>query len=194
MPLPMSSSTLVVVDPQVGFVTPASASAVPVMARLLRAWLGGGGRAVVTRFVNRPGSSYVRLIGWDRMMPGDPEIAFVPEVEVARAGAEVVEKSTYSALLPEVAASLHEQGTTNLVICGLDTESCVAATAVAAFDLGLTPWVVVDATASHAGSKVHAAGLLVIRRNIGARQLVTADAMIDVEHLVPRTGSSHQPL
>ena len=69
-------------------------------------------------------------------------------------------------------------GWQNLVICGIATESCVCKTAVDAFERGFTPWVLTDAIARHAGPAVHGAGLLVISRFIGARQLVASSAVI----------------
>ena len=64
-------------------------------------------------------------------------------------------------------------GWTDLYITGMDTESCVLATALHAFELGFTPWVVKDACASHAGEPVHEAGILVMGRFLGRGQLVT---------------------
>jgi nicotinamidase-related amidase len=56
---------------------------------------------------------------------------------------------------------------------------CVLKTAVDAFERDLTPWIIEDASASHAGVAAHEAGLLVARRFIGGRQIVRA---IEVPH------------
>ncbi|MET8146633.1 isochorismatase family protein [Sphaerisporangium sp. NPDC005288] len=59
-------------------------------------------------------------------------------------------------------------------MCGIATESCVLKTAADAFERNLTPWVIEDASASHAGEVSHEAGLLVTARFIGPRQFVRA--------------------
>jgi nicotinamidase-related amidase len=50
----------------------------------------------------------------------------------------------------------------------------VLKTAVDAFERDLTPWIVQDACASHAGPEPHNAGLLVARRFIGRSQIISA--------------------
>ena len=72
------------------------------------------------------------------------------------------------------AASPHWSGVARPYICGIDTESCVLKTAVDAFERDLTPWIVEDACASHAGPEPHYAGLLVARRFIGRSQIISA--------------------
>jgi len=170
----LEESVLIVIDAQIGFVNEASAPAVPVIADVLSRWQAAGGLSVLTQFVNRPESNYVDLIGWLAMMPGDRGVGFVPEVAFLAPNASlIVEKTTYSGLTAEVASFIEKNERRHLWIAGLDTESCVLATAVGAFDHGLIPWVLTDATASHAGAAVHEAGLLVMRRNLGIGQLIT---------------------
>jgi nicotinamidase-related amidase len=183
----LESSVLIVIDAQAGFVNDASAHAVPVIADLLRRWQEAGGASILTQFVNHPDSSYVRLIGWTALMPGTPEIDLVPEVaRYAPTSTAVVSKTCYSALLPEVTDLISRNGWRDVWVAGLDTESCVLATMLGAFEGGLTPWLVTDAVASHAGTHVHDAGLLVIGRFVGGQQLITSkDAPI------PATDSDH---
>ncbi|MGW4855317.1 isochorismatase family protein [Streptomyces sp. NPDC004288] len=69
-------------------------------------------------------------------------------------------------------------GWTDLVFCGIATESCVLKSAADAFEHDYAPWIVTDACASDAGPDVHCAGLVVARRLIGTGQLVTSDHMI----------------
>jgi nicotinamidase-related amidase len=108
-------------------------------------------------------------------MSGTPEIDLVPEVaRYAPSATTVVQKSCFSALLPEVTDLIHRHGWRDIWVAGLDTASCVLATMLGAFGAGLTPWLVTDAVASHAGAQVHAAGSLVIGRFVGGQQLVTS--------------------
>ena len=169
-----SSSVLIVVDVQVGFVTEHSDPAVPVIADLLARWQAAGGASVLTQFVNAPDSSYVRLIGWSELMPGDPEVDLDPRVApLAPSATLVMAKGGYTAIAGPFIDLAKSRGWTDLYITGMDTESCVLATALRAFELGFTPWVVKDACASHAGEYVHEAGILVMGRFLGGRQLVT---------------------
>lgn len=168
------NSVLLVIDTQVGFVSPASAQTVPIIADLLARWQGAGGATVMTRFVNSEDSPYVRIIGWRALMPGSVDVEFTAEVAPYAASASlVVWKDGYTALVPAVREFISETGRENVWMCGLDTESCVLATSFSVFESGLTPWIITDACASHAGGQVHEAGLLVADRNIGAGQLVT---------------------
>lgn len=186
MNIDVRTSALIVVDPQVGFVTEHSAHVLPTLARLLHGFRAVGATTVVTKFVNTPGSPYVRMIGWGRMMPDDPDIELHPAVvEEARGADLVVRKGGYSALTTPVTELLAARGITDIVVAGLDTESCVLATVLAAFETGLTPWLVTDASASHAGDALHRAGLLVAGRYVGGGQLVTADEVLASIESVP---------
>ncbi len=87
----------------------------------------------------------------------------------------IVDKGTYSALTKDVLRLAHRHGWTDVVVYGINTELCVSTTVFDAFDNGLTPWVVTDASASTGGSLAHDAGLLVMARGIGEQHLVTTD-------------------
>jgi nicotinamidase-related amidase len=170
----LANSALIVIDPQIGFVNAASAPAVPVMADLLARWQDAGAVTIMTQFINGSDSQYVRIIGWSALMSGSPECEFAPEVaRFADSASLVLRKGGYTALTDELVQFLRDRGIEHLWISGLDTESCVLATALSAFEAGFIPWVLTDACASHAGPAVHDAGLLVMSRNLGAAQLVT---------------------
>jgi nicotinamidase-related amidase len=169
-----NSSVLVVVDAQVGFVSPHSAHVLPVIANLLKWWQDAGRASILTQFVNAPDSPYVRLIGWSALMPGDPGVELDPQIApYASTATAVIRKGGYTALTDAVFDLVSRHGWQNLYVAGMDTESCVLATVLGAFEAGLTPWLVTDACASHAGPVEHEAGLLVARRYVGASQLIT---------------------
>ncbi len=170
----VNSSVLVVVDMQNGFVKPASAHVVPPVVDLVRRWQAAGGDIVFTRFLNSPGSQYERLINWTSVGTA-PETDIIDELAAyASRAVAVIDKPAYTPFTAEGEALFAERGWTDVVICGLTIESCVCKTAVDVFERGLTPWVVLDATGTHAGEHVYEAGRIVIRRFIGAGQLVTA--------------------
>jgi len=173
------NSVLIVVDMQRGFVSSKSAAVVPHVVDLVQRWEAQGCDVVYTRFLNYPGSQFERLIHWSRFMPGNEEVEIIPELAESAGRAPVIDKhGQYSPFTPEFTRLVHQHGWTDLVICGIATESCVAKTAMDAFELGYTPWVVTDACASHAGADPHEAGLLVIKRFIGRGQLVDSNTIL----------------
>jgi nicotinamidase-related amidase len=74
---------------------------------------------------------------------------------------------------------LHEREIDTVVLCGVDTDACVMATALDAFDHGLRPLVLSDLCASSGGDSYHQAALMLLERNIGRRQLSTSKVAID---------------
>ncbi|MFD4406738.1 cysteine hydrolase family protein [Nocardia sp. NPDC058499] len=65
---------------------------------------------------------------------------------------------------------------TDVFLCGIATDACVLATAIAVFDAGLTPWVVCDACASNANrtppQRLHNAALMLLDRFVGTGHLI----------------------
>jgi nicotinamidase-related amidase len=177
----LTSTALVVIDMQRGFVHPNSAYVVPVVTDLVRRWQDAGGATVFTRFINAPGSQFERLLQW-RAVSNPPQTDIVDELapHLALATA-VIDKPAYTLFTAEGAGVVARGGWSDLVFCGLTTESCVLKSAVDAFEHGLTPWVLTDASATHAGPAAQEAGLLVTRRFIGSGQLITTDDI----HLAP---------
>ncbi|MEV0787645.1 isochorismatase family protein, partial [Streptomyces sp. NPDC050423] len=84
----------------------------------------------------------------------------------------------YTLFTPEADELIRQAGWTDLVFCGIATESCVLKSAADAFERDYTPWIVTDACATDAGPDVHDAGLVVARRLIGSSQLVTTDHVV----------------
>jgi nicotinamidase-related amidase len=169
-----SHSALVVVDVQNGFVNDESRHVVPRIVELVRRWPGP---VAFSRFFNRPESSYERLIGWTKFH-GPPETDLVDELKPY--AANVIDKHAYSFFGAEGQALAAAQGWKDVYVCGIDTDICVLKTAVDAFELGLTPHVITDASASHAGPRAQEAGLYLLGRFIGTGQLITAnDILVD---------------
>ncbi|MGQ0778614.1 MAG: cysteine hydrolase [Pseudonocardiales bacterium] len=160
------------VDVQNGFITEHSKPTVPIIVDLVRRWQDNGGDVVFSRYLNYAGSPFERLIGWTKMVDV-PEIDHVSELTpYITTQTPIINKYIYSLFTPEGAQLVTERGWTDLYICGIDTDVCVLKTAADAFERDLTPWVLEDACASHAGSEAHNAGLLVARRFIGAAQII----------------------
>jgi nicotinamidase-related amidase len=168
-------TVLLVVDMQNGFLNPNSVSVIAPVQRLITEARRRGIATVFTRFSNREGSQYERLIGWTRLRTS-PETDITDELDVG--GATVIAKEQYSAFTPEFCALVENKRWQRLLICGVATDGCVLKTAVDAFERGMVPIVVADACASHAGAQVHDAGLLLIGRFIGRSQVMSTDAVV----------------
>lgn len=158
-------NVLVIIDVQKGFINEWTAHLPAAVEALQREYA----HLVVTRFINPQGSAHRRLIGWSRFGPGsdDTELAFAPGP-----GAWVFDKATYTCLTSALAARLDQWGAETVDLCGIATENCVLKTAVDLFEAGRVPRVLSRYCASHGGADCHAAGLLVLRRFIGERQVV----------------------
>jgi nicotinamidase-related amidase len=174
-------SVLVVVDVQQGFITEHSQHVVPIIAALVKRWITRGGDVVFTRYVNYPGSPFERLIHWSKLMES-PEIDLATELQpYSHHPAIVFDKPGYSLFTDAGIQLVESRGWSDLYICGIATESCVLKTVVDAFERDLTPWLLKDASASHAGPAAHEAGLLVAERFIGKGQLINSADISAIE-------------
>ena len=161
-------SMLLVVDVQNGFVNEHTRHVIEPINRLIGAFSERGEPVALTRFVNTPDSGYQRWIGWARFMRG-PENDLYEAID-AGAGPVFV-KHGYTAFTTEFENYIRERQVERLVLCGIATDGCILKSAVDAFERGIEPVVVTDACASHGGREIHEAGLLLLGRFIGTRQL-----------------------
>jgi nicotinamidase-related amidase len=169
----VGNAALIVIDMQNGFVNHHSRHAVAAVSGLAARWSASGRPLIFTRYFNYPGSPYERFFQWHRLQ-GPPETDIVPELADHTAQSHAtVDKIGYTLFTPEATDIVRQAGWTDLVFCGIATESCVLKSATDAFEYGYAPWIVTDACASDAGPDVHDAGLVVARRVIGYGQLVT---------------------
>lgn len=177
-------TALVVVDVQNGFVTDVSRPVVPIIADLVEQWTAAGRPVVFTRYINHPGSLFERLFDW-RKLTQAPETDIVPELAAAAAKASVIDKHGYSLFNEQGRTLVEQNGWTGLVFCGIDTEICVLKSAVDAFEAGITPWILTDASASHSSQASHDAGIFIGRRFIGPGQFITVADLRDRPTLRP---------
>ncbi|MFI7307536.1 cysteine hydrolase [Micromonospora aurantiaca] len=166
-----SRPVLVVTDMQNGFVREQSAHIVPVVVDLVHRWQAVGGDTLFTRYLNYPGSPFERFFGWQRLQ-SPPDTDFVPELHPYLSRGVMLDKKIYSPFTSEGVELFERRGWGEFYFCGIATESCVLKGAVDAFERGYAPWLVSDASASHAGTEAHEAGLLVARRFIGPGQVI----------------------
>lgn len=127
---------------------------------------------ILTRFVNAPDNNFQKLLAYTIT---DPETTLIGDLE--KGGYEVIEKSTYSAWLPEIIGRLERDSIDELVMFGLDSDACVLKTALDAFDSGAKPVVLTDLSHSSAGEERHTQGLQLLGALIGEKQLITSDQL-----------------
>jgi nicotinamidase-related amidase len=175
MTIDIAQSILVVIDMQNGFLVQRTEHVLPPVLTLIQEFGKLKRPVVFTRFHNAENSPYERLIGWKRLR-SSPETDLTSAVQPYVTN--VIDKNIYSAFTAEFIRLLTLNGWTTLVICGVATDSCVLKTAVDAFERDLTPIVVSDACASHGGEEAHNAGLLVLGRFIGKKQIVDTASVL----------------
>lgn len=180
----LDRTALVVVDVQNGFVTDVSRPVVPVIADLVEHWTAAGRSVVFTRYLNYPGSLFERLFDW-RKLTHAPETDIVSELAAAAEKAPVIDKKGYTLFNEQGRALVEQNGWTELVFCGIDTEICVLKSAVDAFEAGIIPWILTDASASHSSQAAHDAGIFIGRRFIGPAQFVTVADLLERAALRP---------
>lgn len=161
----MPRDVLLIIDVQAGFINDFTAHIPEKVASLQ----GRFNTVFATRFVNPPGSLHRRLMNWHRFGPDSTEIAlaFTPEDHV-----HLFDKATYSALTPGLTKALAAARPDRVVLAGIATDNCILKTAVDLFEHAVEPVVLTDAVASHGGHAAHDCGLMLLRRFIGASQLI----------------------
>lgn len=132
------NAALIVVDPQNGFLNEHTRPVLAPMADLVVRWQEAGGRFLISRYHNYPGSPYERLLDWHEVYgPPDTDICDELGAHVPRAEA-VIDKTGYTALNDAALKVIAAQSWTDLVFCGMDTDTCVLKSVADAFDLGFT--------------------------------------------------------
>ncbi len=160
-----SHRALLIVDVQVGFINEATRHILPKVEALQKRYQ----HVYATRFVNKEGSPYRKLLDWHRFgeRSADVALAFQPSD-----GAVIIDKSIYTCVDAGFLEDLRNKGVDEVAICGIDTDACVSACAVDLFENGIKPVLLSDACASHAGAEFHEAALRILGRLIGKRQIV----------------------
>lgn len=98
------------------------------------------------------------------------------------------EKSTYSAVTPELLKYLKDNEIDTVYIAGFDTDACVMATAYALFDNGIRPIVIQNCCASTAADfTLHKDALDIIRRAFGRPQNPCVVTSGDVKEIAAKS-------
>jgi nicotinamidase-related amidase len=122
---------------------------------------------VFTNFQNKPESNFVKSLKWDKC--STDEDAQLPEEFSALATSDnTFTRAAYSAFkTTDLHAYLQQRLVERLIICGVDSDACVLATAFEAFDLGYH--VKIDFDLTYSSNDLHKAAQLIAERNIFSR-------------------------
>ncbi len=163
-------TALIVTDLQQGFLNKHTKHLPPRIKNLLQKQVFDV--ILFTKFINHPQSQFEKLVGYKRFQTRrETEII----LELRKYAKIVFEKSTYSPFTPQLKLFLNRQGLTHLYFVGVDTNACVLAGVLEAFDQGYTPYVLAHCCASHSGPKFHKATLLILEKLIGKQQIIWND-------------------
>lgn len=122
---------------------------------------------VFSSFKNKPQSNFVKSLKWDKC--STKADAQLPEEFSDLATKEnTFTRAAYSAFkATKLHAYLQKNQVERLIICGVDSDACVLATAFEAFDLGYHVKINFDLT--YSSNDLHKAAQLIAERNIFSR-------------------------
>lgn len=141
---------------------------------------------IATRFFNDDNSMYQKMLGWNRLKTDEEKM--VPS-GIAEYVDYYADKYIYNCVNPNFIQRLCQLNNgeypQKVFIIGADTDCCVMTIATALFESNIRPIVLTKYVDSNGGPESHKAGLLVMKRLIGAKQLVNTDPISkeDLENL-----------
>lgn len=130
---------------------------------------------VLTKFFNSEETSFSQILNWKRFQTVEEQELSVKIDERDK----VIYKSTYSAVTDELKTLINENKYKKAYICGIETDSCVLATAFELFDNGIEPMIIIDGCASMRGDEFHCAAELIMRRSFGDNNVKSLSRYID---------------
>lgn len=165
-PLAEGESALVLVDFQEGFLRENTAHLRESMQELVSS--GAFTAIVATRFLNRAGSLWTDVLGWDGLMTVTEQALAVR----LPSATPVIDKYGYG--LPETAisnlAASFSKG--DVYLAGIETDVCVSAIAAQLFDHGIPAMVLADYTASARGEPHQEHALVTLSRIVGRNRVL----------------------
>ncbi|MCU0839499.1 MAG: isochorismatase family protein [Rhodospirillales bacterium] len=160
----MTKSRLLIVHVQRGFVNDKTRHVPDRVAALQESF----DAVIITRFYNPQKSLHRKLIGEAGFAVGAAagQLAFTP-----RADARICDVPTYGVDTPFI-EELRTDTAPRVHLCGIATETAVLAAAIALFSAGIEPVVLGHACGSDQSLALHDAALQILKRAIGARQVI----------------------
>ena len=161
------NTLLVIVDLQKGFLNETTKHIVDKIKELVKTKKFN--HIVASQFINVKNSPFQRLMSWFDLQKAE-EIALDPLVlDVAE---KIFQKDIYSCWTCEFEKYVKENEIDEIYFCGVDTDACVLKSAVDTFERNIDVKVIVNCCASTGGIDSHRAGLLVLGRLIGKKNIL----------------------
>lgn len=126
-----------------------------------------------TQFINEKSSPYRKYLGWERLS-SKQEQDIHPKIK-PYATTNVFKKTIYSGINNEVLQFIKDNQISRVFILGIDTDCCVLKTAVDLFEHGFHPIVLGHYSASCGGYESHKAGIKVLERLIGEKNIILTE-------------------
>lgn len=172
------SDLLLVVDMQNAFVNEKVSPIIPNIIALIKQFKATHRPVAFSRFINSATSNYVKLLRWDSCAIG-AEIEIIPDLLDYTKNAFVFDKPYYTPYTTEFEDYLTTNKITRIFICGVTTESCVLKAALDVFEDNKEPIVIEDACYCDRGIESHKAGIFIISRNIGRKQVKSLQKVLE---------------
>lgn len=119
-----------------------------------------------TQFVNRKDSNFIKLLHWKKCFSA-PDIDIDHRLKKFITKENLFTKTSYSIFKSSTFLKfLKKHNIKSILICGIDTDSCVLASAFDAFDLGYNVKVLKDLSDSHSGKDFHEVSMKIISKSI----------------------------
>ena len=152
---------LIVIDIQKGFINTKTRKALEIVEKAKKRLEYDV--CVLTKFFNSDETSFSQFLHWKRFQT-EKEQELAIEIEEKD---KTIYKNTYSAVTDDLKSLICNGKYKKAYICGVETDSCVLATAFELFDNGVKPMIIIDGCASMRGKKFHKAAELIMRRSFG---------------------------
>lgn len=119
-----------------------------------------------TQFVNQKDSNFIKLLHWEKCFSG-PDTNIDLKLKKFVTKDNLFKKTSYSIFKsPTFMKFLKNHNIKKLFLCGIDTDSCVLASAFDAFDLGYEVHVLKELSSSHSGQSFHDTAIKIINKSI----------------------------
>lgn len=168
-----TDSLLIIVDVQNGFVNDNTREVLDVVNKAKEKLKYDV--CVLTKFFNSEETSFSQILNWKRFQTEEEQELSVG-IEMHD---KVIYKSTYSAVTDELKTLISQNRYKKAYVCGIETDSCVLATAFELFDNGVEPMIIIDGCASMRGPEYHNAAELIMRRSFGDDNVKSLNQYLD---------------
>lgn len=160
-----NSTALLIIDMQKGFITKETQHVADNINNMLKN--NTYDTIIATKFLNYHKSPFVKHLQWEEMIDNNTDL--LPPIELE--SDYIVEKYGYHCG-QELIGIFKENHIDKIDIVGVDTDACVLANATYLFDKGFNITVYSKLCASTGGIDIHDAAIEILRRNIGAKNIV----------------------